>query len=93
MRLWLLGILNKLTIIMETREVKTLDGVLVEQVRVETVAMCLAGCSERRMEILGIKEKFLDYAERFIMFVTDDELKDFVAHHVAIEMFNLIANS
>jgi hypothetical protein len=75
------------------KEIRTMDGVLVERERVETVAMCLSGCSERRLKVLGIQDKFIDYAERFIMFVTEDELKDFVAHHVAIEMFNLIAKS
>lgn len=71
---------------METKEVKTKDGVLVDKERLETLAMILANCGERRMELLNVKEKFTDYAERFIATLTDEEFSDFVAHHMVIEL-------
>lgn len=71
---------------METKEVKTRDGVLVDKTQIETLAMILANCSESRMETLGIKEKFMDYAARFAATLTKEELGDFVSHHVAIEL-------
>lgn len=75
---------------METKEVKTKDGIIVSETRQETVAMILSHCSESRMEDLNVKEKFMDYAERFIATLTEDELGDFVAHHVVIELMNHI---
>lgn len=69
---------------------ETKDGVLVDETRVKTVAMILADCSEQRLELLGVKEKFADYAERFIATLTDEELGDFVAHHVVIELMRHI---
>ena len=73
---------------METKEVKTKDGVIVEETRIETVAMILAHCSESRMEELDVKEKFMDYARRFVSTLTEEELSDFVAHHVVIMLIN-----
>ena len=73
---------------METKEVKTKDGVIVEETWIETVAMILANCSESRMEDLDVKEKFMDYARRFIATLTEEELSDFVAHHVVIMLIN-----
>jgi hypothetical protein len=70
----------------ETKEVKTKDGVLVEKERLETLAMILGNCGERHMEQLDVKEKFTDYAERFVATLTDKEFNDFVAHHVVIEL-------
>ena len=71
---------------METKEVKTKDGIIVSETRHEMVAMILSHCSESQMESLGVKEEFMDYAERFIATLTEDELGDFVAHHVIIEL-------
>lgn len=73
---------------METKEVKTKDGVIIEETRIETVAMILANCSESRMEDLDVKEKFMDYARRFGSTLTEEELSDFVAHHVVIMLIN-----
>lgn len=72
------------------KEVKTLDGVAIEQERIECVAMILSNCSQRRLELLGVHDRFVDYAERFIMFLTEEELKEFIAHHVCIELLNSI---
>lgn len=71
---------------METKEVKTKYGVLVDETRIETLAMILANCGEHRMELLDVKEKFTDYAERFVATLTNEELGDFIAHHVVIEL-------
>ena len=72
------------------KEVKTKDGVVVDTTRIETVAMILAHCSEERLERLNVKETFIDFAERFISTLTDEELGDFVAHNIVIELMNRI---
>lgn len=68
---------------------KTKDGVFVEKERIETVAMILANCSDDMMETLGVKERFMDYAERFISTLTNDELNDFVSHNLVVKIMHM----
>lgn len=68
---------------------KTKDGVFVEKERIETVAMILANCSDDMMETLGVKERFMDYAERFIATLTNDELNDFLSHNLVVKIMHM----
>ena len=68
---------------------KTKDGVFVEKERVKTVAMILANCSDDMMGTMDVKERFMDYAERFIATLTNDELNDFVAHNLVMMIMHM----
>ena len=68
------------------RKIKTFDGEIVANEQIDCVAMILANCSETRMNLLGIREKFQTFAERFVSVLTQEEINEFIAHNVIIKI-------
>ena len=74
---------------METTD-KTLDGVSVDNETIMIVTMCLSGCSIKRLETLEMQSFFFDLAVTFIGAITNEQLKEFIAHHTTIRVMELI---
>lgn len=55
-----------------------------------SVKMILAGCSNTRITNLGMDELFDRLTENFIKSNTEQDLKDFMAHNLAIKLLNII---
>ena len=72
-------------------ETKTKDGVNVDQTQIEIVAMILGNCSEGRLEELGVKNLFMSLATKFISVITEEEMRNFIGHNVAIKLINVLA--
>lgn len=74
-----------------TKTTKTFDGETIPVEMVDSVAMILSNCTEKRMETLGIREKFQTFAERFISVMTLSELEEFVSHNVTLHVMNILS--
>ena len=69
-----------------TSDNKKVDGDLVSSIK-----MILAGCSKSRIRNLGMDELFDRLAENFIKANTEEDIKHFVSHNVAIKLIDMIA--
>jgi hypothetical protein len=52
--------------------------------------MLLAGCSQERLKDFDKTELFDRLTENFIKSNTEQDLKDFMAHNLAIKLLNII---
>ena len=70
---------------METT-IKTKDGVEVSETKVDIVAMILSACTEKQMEMLGVRKDFQTLAEKFINALDEGELEMFITHNTVIKL-------
>lgn len=68
----------------------TSDGKKFDSHGVSAVKMILSGCSEERLNNFDKTELFDRLAENFIKSNTEQDLKDFMAHNLAIKLLNFI---
>ena len=68
----------------------TSDGKEFDSHGVSAVRMLLAGCSQERLKDFDKTELFDRLTENFIKSNTEQDLKDFMAHNLAIKLLNII---
>lgn len=69
--------------------VKSLDGVEISAVQIDTLTMVLAQCTPRRLEEIGQKELIHRIVENFIIVNTKKDIDAFITHHVCMKLANL----
>ena len=68
----------------------TSDGKEFDSHGVSAVRMLLAGCSQERLKNFDQTALFDRLTENFIKSNTEQDLKDFMAHNLAIKLLNII---
>ena len=69
-----------------TSDNKKVDGNLFSAVK-----MILGGCSESRLHDLGQTETFDRLARNFIKANTEEDIRHFVSHNIALKMIDILA--
>ena len=74
----------------ETGGLTTSDGKEFDSHGVSAVKMLLAGCSQEHLKHFDKAELFDRLTENFVKSNTEQDLKDFMTHNLAIKLLNFI---